>query len=216
MAGLFITMEGCEGAGKTLQCKKLAACLSERGLPALLTREPGGNRVSERIREIILDTEHKNMSARAEALLYSASRAQLVAEIISPALAEGKIVVCDRFTDSSVAYQGCARGLGAGAIKQINGFATGYLNPDVTFFLDVDPSVSFARKRNDTVFDRIELEKPDFHHKVYEGYLGIAKSEPGRVFAIDARKNPDAVHGEILSVILPIIEKKFPKGAESE
>ena len=207
MSGLFITMEGCEGAGKTLQCGKLNDYLTGLGYKTLLTREPGGTVVSEQIRDIILDIRNEHMSARAEALLYSAARAQLVFEYIRPALSEGKIVICDRFADSSVAYQGYARSLGVGIINNINAFATGYLKPDITFFLDVDPVESFSRKWNNVYFDRIELEDPDFHRKVYEGYIELAKKNPGRVYMLDGRRSPREVHEDIVDKVGRILDK---------
>lgn len=205
MPGLFITVEGCEGAGKTLQCKKLYKYLTDSGYEALLTREPGGTILSERIRKIILDVNHENMCGRAEALLYCAARAQHVFEIIRPALIENKVVLCDRFTDSSVAYQGHARSLGAEIIKNINSFATGYIKPDATILLDIKPSESFSRKRSNVVLDRIELEEPEFHRKVYEGYMEIAKDNPERVVVIDARRSPKEVHADIVKTIKPLL-----------
>ena len=201
MSGLFITMEGCEGAGKSLQCKKLSGYLTGAGYATLLTREPGGTDLSEQLRKLILDVKNESMCAEAEALLYSASRAQLVSEIIRPALAEGKIVISDRFTDSSVAYQGYARKLGAEVIKNINAFATGYLYPDITFFLDIDPAGSFSRKRKNAAFDRIELEDRDFHQNVYEGYKKLAKDNPDKIVTIDARREPREIHEEIVNKV---------------
>jgi len=206
MSGLFVTMEGCEGAGKTLQCRKLNRYLSDSGYRTLLTREPGGTVVSEQIRTIILDVMNDRMSPRAEALLYSAARAQLVFEHIRPALTEGKIVICDRFSDSSVAYQGRARSLGADIIKNINAFATGYLKPDITFFLDIEPAESFARKRGHIELDRIELEDPGFHRKVYEGYFELARDDPDRVVIVDARRGPREIHSEIIEKIEPLLK----------
>jgi len=208
MPGLFITMEGCEGAGKSLQCRKLDQYLRSAGYDTLLTREPGGTALSEQLRKMVLDAKNENMSARAEALLYSAARAQLVFEFIRPALSEGKIVVCDRFADSGVAYQGYARSLGAETIKNINAFATGYLKPDATFFLDIDPAESFSRKRSKAALDRIELEDPDFHRKVYEGYKELAKENPDRVVVLDGRLAPQEIHEEIVKKVNALIDKR--------
>ena len=209
---MFISMEGCEGAGKSLQCGMLDRHLTESGHRTLLTREPGGTAVSEQIRKIILDSNYSNMSPRAEALLYSAARAQLVFEVIRPALAEGSIVICDRFTDSSLAYQGYARQLGPEIIKNISSFATGYLKPDITFFLDIEPSESFARKQGGGLLDRIELEDLDFHQKVYEGYTALAKCEPSRVTVLDARRTPEEIHGDIIKIITPMLAAKQTEG----
>jgi len=197
-------MEGCEGAGKSLQCKKLYAYLVKKGLAAVLTREPGGAALSEQIRRIIL-AANARVSPKAEALLYAAARAQHVAEVIGPAMENGRIVICDRFTDSSVAYQGYARGLGAEAIINISEFATGGLKPDVSFFLDIRPEDSFTRKADNTSKDRIELEEMAFHNTVYSGYKRIASTEPGRVITVDANRGQRAVHADILEKVNHIL-----------
>jgi len=198
-------MEGCEGAGKSLQCKKLNAYLTNAGYDTLLTREPGGTELSEQVRKIVLDADNKNMSPAAEALLYSAARAQLVFEVIKPAIAINKIVICDRFIDSSVAYQGCARGLGTDIIKYINAFAAEGLVPDITFFLDISPDESFFRKRRNAAPDRIELEEKAFHQKVYEGYRTIARDDPERVVIVDARRSPHRIHEDIVEKVTSLL-----------
>jgi len=204
-------MEGCEGAGKSLQCKKLYAYLIKKGIAALLTREPGGAALSEQIRRIILAADAR-VSPVAETLLYAAARAQHVVEVIGPALGNGRVVICDRFTDSSVAYQGYARGLGADTIKEVNAFATGGVIPDISFFLDIRPEDSFGRKSKNISSDRIELETMEFHRKVYEGYKKIAETEPERIATVDANRGMRAVHADILIKINHILyERGFIK-----
>ena len=205
MSGLFITMEGCEGAGKSLQCRKLERHLKESGYKTLLTREPGGAEISEQIRKIILNPGNASLSPAAEALLYSAARAQHVAEVIGPALKNNCIVICDRFTDSSVAYQGYARGLGPDVIDGINAFASGGITPDITFFIDLNPGESFSRKRKNAALDRIELEDAEFHYRVYEGYKQIAQKNPQRVAVINGRRGPQEIHAEIIEKIRPLL-----------
>ena len=203
-------MEGCEGAGKSLQCKKLYTYLIKKGIAAVLTREPGGAALSEQIRRIILAASAR-VSPAAEALLYAAARAQHVAEVIGPAMENGRIVICDRFTDSSVAYQGYARDLGTDAVIKINEFATGGVKPDISFFLDIRPEDSFNRKTGNAR-DRIELEEMEFHNKVYAGYKHIALTEPGRVITVDANRGMRAVHADILEKINHILyERGFLK-----
>ena len=203
--GLFITFEGCEGAGKSLQCKKLRAFLLKRGVDAVLTREPGGTTVGEQIRGVILDTNNTRMSPVAEVLLYAAARAQHVNEVIKPALEDGRIVICDRFIDSSVAYQGDARGLLPETIAEVNRFATGGLQPDVTFFIDIEPEDSFARKNARSGRDRIEMEAMAFHRRVYEGYKRIAAADANRVVTIDGYRGSGAVHADIVNKINHIL-----------
>ena len=201
MQGLFITMEGCEGAGKSLQCKMLSQYLQGLGYNTLLTREPGGTKISEQIRGILLDPVNKNMSPATEALLYSAARAQHIFEAIKPALEKGFFVISDRFTDSSIVYQGFARKLGYENIKNINAFATNGLEPDITFFIDISPESSLTRKQSDAALDRIELENIKFHMDVYEGYKKLAKQNPGRVMTINGSRSPDEIHKDILNII---------------
>ena len=194
--GLFITFEGPDGSGKTTQIHLLKEWLEARGYQCVLSREPGGTVISEKIREIILDKEHKEMDSRAEALLYAAARAQHVAQVIEPALAKGTMVICDRFTDSSMAYQAYGRGLGDG-VRVINEFATGGVGPDVTFLMRLAPSEGKNRisgREN----DRMELEKLDFHERVYEGYKLLEKGNPDRIIGIDASGTIEAIHDVII------------------
>ena len=194
--GLFITFEGPDGSGKSTQIRLLKEWLEAKGHQCILTREPGGTIISEKIREIILDKEHKEMDPRAEALLYSAARAQHVAQVIEPALIAGTMVICDRFTDSSMAYQAYGRGLGDG-VRVINEFATGGVGPDVTFLMRLAPSEGKSRIQG-REYDRMELEKMDFHERVYEGYKLLEKDNPDRIIGIDASGTIEAIHEVII------------------
>ena len=197
--GIFITFEGPDGCGKTTQIKKLARYCEERGYDVVLSREPGGTAISEKIRNIILDPENLEMAGTTEALLYAASRAQHVAQLIAPSLAEGKIVLCDRFVDSSMAYQAFARGLGDG-VRVINEFATAGVRPDLTFFLDIDPEMGHSRNVSSGKSDRLELEALDFHRRVYKGYREVAASAPERFRVIDASGSVEAVFSAVRAV----------------
>lgn len=199
MAGLFITFEGPDGAGKTTQLGMLADKIRQAGYAVLCTREPGGTRISDKIREMLLDPANKEMDARAEALLYAAARAQHVAEVICPALSEGKIVLCDRFVDSSLAYQGWGRGLNKAALYAISNFAADDLQPDMTFLLDVSPDVGNLRISNrcgDTR-DRIEQEHNCFKDRVYTGFRELAREHTARIRHVDASKPAEDVHKEL-------------------
>ena len=193
MNGLFITMEGVDGSGKSLQAKRLFDHLTARGFNVIITREPGGTKISEQIREMIIDKSNTGMAPLTEAFLYAASRAQIVAELIRPALLDGKIVICDRFLDSSIAYQGYARGIGPENVDIINSYATSGLKPDITFLFDIEPEASLLRKRQMAIPDRLESEALDFHHKVYYGYKALAEKHPERISIIDASLPPDAI-----------------------
>lgn len=185
MLGKFVTFEGCEGVGKSTQLRKLKEYLESTGQEAVFTREPGGNKISEEIRNIILDVENKDMSPMCEALLYAAARAQLVEQVIKPAVEQGKLVICDRFLDSSIAYQGNARGLGVENILEINKQALQGCMPDVTIFIDLPPDKAFRNKTKAALTaDRLEQEDEAFHQKVYEGYLKAAELSEGRIVKI--------------------------------
>lgn len=200
MKGRFITFEGCEGVGKSRQISYVKEFLESRGAPFILTREPGGPAISEKIRKIILDAENSAMTAECEALLYAAARVQHVREVIAPALAAGKTVLCDRYIDSSFAYQAYARGLGEKFVREINAFAMCYM-PDVTLFLDLEPEAAFRRKGGADKADRVELSGLDFHKKVYEGYLAVAAEYPERVVRIDCRGEKHQTREKILAVL---------------
>lgn len=206
MKGLFITFEGPDGSGKTTQIQKLKEHLEHKGYEAVLTREPGGTEISEKIREIILDKTHTDMDYVAEALLYAASRAQHVAELIQPNLSKGTTVICDRFVDSSIAYQGYGRHLGD-CVKVINDIAVRGCIPDATFLLKVDPSVLTCR-RSTGEMDRLELEKMDYHQSVYQAYLILEKQYPERIIGIDATRSISEVSEDIFKRIDSLIEEK--------
>ena len=195
--GYFITFEGGEGTGKTTIITYLNKYLAEKGYEVISTREPGGIEIAEQIRSIILDVKNIKMDYRTEALLYAASRTQHLAERVIPALNEGKVVLCDRYLDSSLVYQGIARGLGIENVLKVNMFATEYM-PDITFFIDVKPEICFKRlKDNHREMDRLDLEKMDFHNMVYEGYKKVAKMYPERIVSIDGDRTIDEIIEDI-------------------
>lgn len=197
--GLFITLEGPDGSGKTTQMDRLEEYLHRRGLAVERTREPGGTPLAEAIRRLLLEPSYSPVDARAELLLYAAARAQHVAERIRPALAAGKIVLCDRFSDSTLAYQGYGRRLGAGLVDRLNNLATGNLRPDITFLIDVPVTIGLARRPDGS--DRLEQEDLEFHRRVRQGYLDLARREPRRVHLIDGTSSPDVVWEEIKEVL---------------
>ena len=197
--GIFITFEGSDGSGKSTQIKKLAEYLVAMGKEVVVTREPGGTDISEQIRGIILDPNNKNESPVTEMMLYAAARAQIVAELIKPSIEEGKIVLCDRFVDSSIAYQAYGRGLGD-QVKIVNSYALQGLLPDVTFFLDITAEEGRKRNKSTDKNDRMEQEAIEFHQRVYEGYKKIAEDNKDRVVVIDASKSIDQVFEEIKKV----------------
>lgn len=210
MKGFFISFEGPDGAGKSTV---LAEVLKQIGpklkTQYLVTREPGGSKIAEKIRKIILDPENVKMSDRTEALLYAAARSQHVEEIIKPALDEGKLVISDRFVDSSLAYQGAGRNLGIKEVKEINNFATGGLEPDLTLFFDLDPKIGLARieKLRPGQEDRLEQEKLAFHEKVYEGYQKVNKLYSDRIAVIDASKSFD----DVVEATISTIQERLPE-----
>lgn len=203
--GLFITLEGSDGCGKSTQIALLKAHLEKRGFEVVLTREPGGCPISERIREVILSLDSRGMSDECEALLYAASRVEHVREVIEPALKCGKIVICDRFLDSSIAYQAYGRELGEDFIRQINAAAIRRAMPDRTLLLVVDRAESRRRMAQGAPLDRLELEKEDFFARVQTGYEALAKAEPGRVAVIDASKTIEEVFEDVKKTIDEIL-----------
>ncbi|HIT72450.1 MAG TPA: dTMP kinase [Candidatus Fimicola cottocaccae] len=205
MKGLFITIEGTDGAGKSTQIELLTEYLSKKGRDVLVTREPGGTPIGEKIREIILDTENSEMSDITEAMLYAASRAQHVNEKIKPALLEGKIVICDRFVDSSIAYQSSARGISRELIEDINKYAVCGITPDITLYFDITPEEGIKRKKNMHELDRIEKEKEDFHKRVYDGYQNLLKLYPERIKRVDASQSISDVHKQVIEYINKIL-----------
>lgn len=201
--GIFITMEGPEGAGKTTILKLLGEALQKEGYSVILTREPGGIPISEQIREVILKKENTSMDARTEALLYAAARRQHLVEKIIPALNKGKIVLCDRFIDSSLAYQGYARGLDIEEIYSINRFAIGEFMPDITFYFDIDPAKGLKRIQENShrEVNRLDLETLSFHEKVREGYQLIMKKWKDRFVTIDASQPVQMVFSQTMTNI---------------
>lgn len=201
MKGIFITLEGTDGAGKTTQLGLIKEYIISRGKEVITTREPGGTQISEKIRSIILDVDNSEMTGRTEALLYAAARSQHVFEKIIPALNEGKVVLCDRFTDSTIAYQCAARGLLPRELEEINAYAAGGLTPDITIYLDIAPKEGMLRKKNQKELDRMESMGLEFHNKVYEGYKGLCERFPERIRRIAAIGAPEEVFGRIKAVI---------------
>lgn len=201
MKGKFITFEGCEGVGKSRQIKLLEEYLVKNGIKYYFTREPGGTEISEQIRSVILDGKNLAMTDECEALLYAAARVQLVKQEIEPRLNRGELVFCDRFVDSSLAYQGKARGLGYDFIKAINGYVFNGFMPDLTLFLNLSPEEAFKRKGGADGTDRLELSGMEFHKKVYEGYLELARENPKRFAVIDASGTKEQTSGKIIAVL---------------
>jgi dTMP kinase len=202
--GIFITLEGPEGAGKTTVISMITKDLEARGYKVLQTREPGGIKIAEKIRSVILDNSHTAMDPKTEALLYAAARSQHLVEKVEPALARGEIVLCDRFIDSSLAYQGYARGLGLEEVLSINQFAIGGRMPNLTIYFDLDPEVGLARinQHSDREVNRLDLEGVQFHHKVHEGYGILMKRFPDRIEKIDASQPLNDVFVEARDLIL--------------
>jgi len=199
---LFITLEGPDGSGKTTQARLLAHWLQEEGHPVVLVREPGGTTIGERIREVLHDPAHTGMSPWTEVFLYCAARSQLVAEIIRPALAAGQTVLCDRYADSTLAYQGYGRGLDLDALRLVLYLATGGLTPDLTFCLDISPEEGLARRRaGGGEWNRLDQETVDFHRRVRTGYLELAGLEPQRWVVVDAARSVEAVQADLRALL---------------
>ncbi len=199
---MFITLEGPEGSGKSSQIHLLAEYLTEKGFSVVTTREPGGTRIGDEIRACVHNVKNQEMTSIAEMLLYSASRAQLVEELIRPSLAEGKVVLCDRFYDSTIAYQGYGRGLNIDDLRTITQIATGGLKPDLTLLLDIDVEHGLARRTGGGLeMNRLDLEAVTFHQRVRDGYHQLAQQEPSRWITIDADQSIDAVQSDLRQVI---------------
>ncbi|MCR4430262.1 MAG: dTMP kinase [Tepidanaerobacteraceae bacterium] len=203
MRGKFITIEGPDGAGKTTQIKKIAQYLKSSGKNVMVAREPGGTAFGEKLREVLLSPGGESPVPEAEALVYAASRAQLVKKVIAPALSEGIHVLCDRFVDSSLAYQGWARGLGIQTILDINRWFINDFWPDITVLLDADPALTIARL--DRAKDRLERETMEFHKRVREGFLKVQDMFPERIMTVDASESPEEVFNRIISSIRKIL-----------
>ena len=207
MRGLFITLEGGDGAGKSTQIKNIKSFFEKKGLVVVHTREPGGTPISEKLRDILLDSNNREMEAVTEMLIYAAARAQHVRELVMPQLEKGSIVICDRFLDSSIAYQTYGRKLGD-MVEIVNGYATDGLTPDLTFWMDIDPDAGKERVSKMGDFDRLEMEERDFHYRVYDGYKKIAENNPERVKRIDATRSVEEISEEIVSYLEEICEKR--------
>lgn len=207
---MFITFEGGEGSGKTSAMNYIEDKLRELGYQIVRTREPGGTPIAEEIRNVILDKKNTKMDIRTEALLYAASRRQHLIEKVWPALKEGKIVLCDRYLDSSLAYQGGARGIGIDNVLNVNMFATEGTYPDLTLLFDIKPEDGLDRinKNKDREVNRLDLEKMEFHHKVRENFLFLANKYKDRFVIIDASKSVDEVRQNALNVILERLAKR--------
>jgi len=200
MKGLFIVLEGPDGSGKSTMAKMIAQYYQDAGREIVFTREPGGTKISEQIRDIILDNNNTEMAYMTEALLYAASRAQLVSEFIKPNLEKGKVVISERYVYSSIVYQGIARNLGIQRVKEINDFAIDGLEPDLVLFFDINPEKALDRKLSTGNGDRLENEKLDFHKKVYEGYKEISKVYD-EIISINADKSVDELFSDIKNII---------------
>ncbi|MDO7788114.1 dTMP kinase [Desulforamulus aquiferis] len=198
--GIFVVFEGVDGSGKSTQLDLLNKYFQSSGIETYTTREPGGTRVGEKIREILLDPDFSEMRERTEALLYAAARAQLVAQIIRPKLELGTIVLCDRYIDSSLAYQGYGRGMELDFLVNINRLGTGDLKPDLTILLDLAPEEGLARSRKSRPADRLESEALDFHRKVRAGYIELSKKS-NNYLILNARDPVDVLHGEITAAV---------------
>lgn len=209
--GFFITIEGPEGAGKTTVMSDVVAQLTVEGYEIVSTREPGGIRISEHIREVILNNTYTEMDGRTEALLYAAARRQHLVEKIAPALKDNKIVLCDRFIDASLAYQGYARGLGIDEVLSINEFAIGKLMPDLTLLFDLEPSIGLNRiaKHDDREKNRLDVESLAFHESVREGYQEVVKRYPHRIHVIDASKSQEEVTKNVLKVLRKSLDSRM-------
>jgi dTMP kinase len=204
MTGIFITFEGIDFCGKTTQAKKLAKYLGGRGRKVVLIREPGGERISEKIRKVLLSEKNKEITPLTELLLYIASRAQLTQRVILPSLAQKKIVICDRYSDSTLAYQGYGRGLNKDVIKYLNRVSSSGLIPNLTILLDVPVEISMKRKAKEARNkggDRLEREKLEFHRKVREGYLKIAEKNKKRIKIVDGRGDIESTWQKVKSVV---------------
>jgi dTMP kinase len=204
--GLFITFEGPEGSGKTVQSQALYEYLRERGLPVYLTREPGGTGIGDQIRQVLLSTENAEMLPSTEILLFSASRAQLVGQVIRPLLEQGTIVICDRYADSTLAYQGYGHGLDVGLLRAITAFATGGLRPDLIIYLDIDVEEGLRRKRETAEWNRLDRKEVAFHQRVRRGYLEMAAAEPQRWLVLNAARPVAEVQERIRARVKEMLE----------
>jgi dTMP kinase len=205
--GLLITVEGTDGSGKTTQIGMIKDYLTGKGFEVIFVREPGGTRISEEIRSLLLDPGNSEMNHTAEMLLYAAARAQLTAEVIKPAIDQGKAVICDRFVDSSYVYQGFGRGISLEVVEAVNAAALAGIKPDITFFFDISPEIALKRRLASTGLDRIEKEKMDFHMKVYNGYCKLVRRYPDRIKSIDSNRAVEEIFTDVKAWIDMLIKE---------
>lgn len=205
---MFITLEGPEGSGKSTQIKRLAKRLEAMGYPVITTREPGGTPIGDQIRQVLMRMENKELHPRTEILLFLAARAQLVEQLIKPALQDGKIILCDRYGDSTLAYQGYGHGLDLEKLRQMLDFATDHLKPDLTVLLDLDVKTGLMRKKAVDEWNRLDAFEVLFHERVRQGYLNLAKEEPERWRIVDASKGIEAVQEDLFRIILEAIKNQ--------
>jgi len=208
MRGLFITVEGIDGCGKSTQRELLAQQIKQRGFEVVVTREPGGTPLGEGIRQLLVSDVSVHVAPTTELLLYVAARAQHVAELITPSLEAGRIVICDRYTDSTVAFQGYGRGLDPEMIEKLNKFATAGLVPDLTIVFDIDPALARARLDSRPVgglLGAFDEQHADFHERMREGYLKMAKEQPSRIQVVDAGGAVEETHSRVMALVLPLI-----------
>ncbi len=203
---MFITLEGPEGSGKSTQIKRLAKRLEAMGYPVITTREPGGTPISDQIRHVLVRMENKELHPRTEILLFLAARAQLVEQLIKPALQDGKIILCDRYGDSTLAYQGYGHGLDLEKLRQMLDFATDHLKPDLTILLDLDVKTGLMRKKAEDEWNRLDAYEVLFHERVRQGYLQLAREEPVRWRIVDASQGIDAVQEDLFQIILDALK----------
>lgn len=208
MNGLFITFEGNDGSGKTTLANMLCQYLKDNGYDVIFTREPGGCPIAEEIRKVILDKNNVGMSSVAETLLYAASRAQHVQDVIAPSLNSGKIVISDRYVDSSYAYQGFGRELGFKVVKEINDIATGGCMPDLTFLIDVDLETALGRRKASSFTDRLDDEEIEFHKRNYLGFCQLAKAFPDRIKCINGNQSLDIIHKHVCYIVDNLLKER--------
>lgn len=212
MKGLFISFEGNDGSGKSSVIKAVYQKLIDEGFEVVLTREPGGSKISEKVRDVILDVDNTGMDDWTEAILYAASRREHIQKTIVPSIRDGKIVLCDRFLDSSLAYQGYARKLGIEKVKELNQFATNGLVPNLTLLVCVRPEIGLDRiRKNERNMDRLENETIDFHKSVYDGYQILYKQNPNRIKLVNGENSPEKVAADAIEIVLNYIREANEK-----